>query len=169
MDFLPMLFIFFGLASAYYMFYDVFGSTDKVDNRPPPKSQAERRERREERERELKAEYEEKKALKLKARKEKDKLYQDKKENEKREKEKLAENERMAKEEKKRIAKEKKLKFFNWFKPKKTTHHYGNTTIISDRRNIKEKPIPPLFGSANTEPNPLDDKMEKLLKEIRDL
>jgi len=164
MDFLPMLFIFFGLASAYYMFSDVFGSTDKVDNRPPPKSQAERRERREERERELKAEYEEKKALKLKARKEKDKLYQDKKE-----KEKLAENERIAKEEKKRIAKEKKLKFFNWFKPKKTTHHYGNTTIISDRRNIKEKPVPPLFGSAYREQNPLDDKMEELLKEIRDL
>lgn len=160
-----MVFILVGLASAFYMFADMFGSSDKVDSRPPPKSQAERRERREERERKLKAEYEEKKALKLKARNEKDKIYQEKKENEKREKEKLVENERIAKEEKKRKAKERKLNFLNWFKPNETI----KSGIITPKRNTVERPTHSLFGSSNNENNTLEEKLDNLAKELKDL
>ncbi len=165
MDFLPIVFLLFGVASAYYMFSDVFGSSDKVDSRPPPKSQAERRERREEREQKLKAEYEEKKALKLKVRNEKNKIYQDKKENEKREVEKLAENQRILKEEKKRIVKERKLNFINWFKPNKTM----KSGIITPKRNTVERPQNSFFGSENKEPNTLEEKLDNLAKELKDL
>ena len=160
MDFLPMLFILFGLISAYYLFSDIFGASDKVDSRPPPKSQAERRERREERERKLKAEYEEKKALKLKARNEKNKIYQEKKE-----------NERIAKEEKKRIAKENKKDFFNWLKPKARTHKLSNgNTIMADSNQIqKVRTHISFFGSENRELNSLDEKMDNLMKELKDL
>ena len=128
MDFLPMLFILFGLISAYYLFADMFEASDKVDSRPPPKSQAEKRERREERERKLK-------------------------------------------EEKKRIAKENKKDFFNWLKPKVRTHKLSNgNTIIADSSQIqKARTHTSFFGSENREPNSLDEKMDNLMKELKDL
>ena len=169
-DLLPLLFILIGLGSAFYMFGDLFGTSDKVkEDRPAPKSQKEKRERREERQRVLKAEYEEKKALKLKKRKEKDKAYQDKKEKERLEKEEKENLKKSIKEEKKRQKKE--VDFFSWLKPKtKTTKLSNGDIIIEDRRNAKEF-VPPLFGSSekSEEEKSIDDKLKDLVKEFRDL
>lgn len=136
------------LGGGYTLFGSLFGSTSLKEYRPPPKNYKEVRKRREEREQRIKLEYEEKKALKLKARNEKNKNYEEKKENKKREIEKVAETKRIAKEEKKRIAKENKKDFFSWLKPTEKTTHYKNTTI---------------------EENSINEKMDNLIKELKDL
>ena len=147
------------LVIGYTLFSSLFGSTSLNEDKPPPKNYIEIRKRREERQEKIKAEYEEKKALKLKAREEKDKIYQEKKENKKREKE-----------EKKRIAKENKKNFFSWLKPKIKITHHKNNTIISDSSKAKDFEPPKSFFGANTnEKDEISEKMERLIKEIKDL
>lgn len=145
-DLLPLLFILIGLGSIFYIFSDLFGLEDKTE----PKSQKEKKERREERQNKLKEEYEEKQRLK-----------KEKRENLKLEKENL----------KKSIKGQKKeVDFFSWLKPKtKTTKLSNGDVIIEDRVNEK-KFVPPLFGSSGkSEEKSINDKLEDLVKEFRDL
>lgn len=163
---------FFGLLSIlglWGVIVSIFDSNNKMTTEERKKHQKQKQEK-------LKKEYEEKKALSVQKAEEKRKENEQLKENKKKakkeliekskiEKEKLAENERIAKEEKKIKSKEKKLNFFNWFKPNFTI----KSGIVTPKRNTVERPVNSLFGSENKEPNPNNDKMEELLKEIRDL
>lgn len=118
----------------------IFDSNSKMTPSERKKHQKEKQEK-------LKKEYEEKKALSVQ------KTEERRKENEK----KLIE--------KKKIAKERKLKFLNWFKPNETIKN----GITTPKKNIVEKPINSFLGSKNREPNSLDEKMDNLIKELKDL
>ena len=114
----------------------------------------ERKEHTRDKQEQLKKEYEEKKALSV----EKAKAKKEEKQREKEERKNL----------KKSIKEQKpKRNFFSWLKPKVKKTTVGNITYVVDSSEVK-KFVPPLFGGSN-EKSPIDEKMEKIIKELKDL